>query len=902
MAKPAITSASWNDDGGYDLHLIRGTTSSQLFDDILITLIGSTAKVSINTVNFPYVDDTPTTWGIRVHSHISATAKAGIVFSISDMSFTALSDESKYDEVYKSFSFIVDISLLKNGIVFGVPLSSRVYVHGAIDEIWLTPTDLNIPTTETYPWYQANFSLDPYRFSVHAKFDDGSIGDISRLNEIKVSASGAKQKAYTWKSLTPSEVDVDAATGALDGKVTGASSVAIELRSSSLLGNLPAVGTVNVTPAWSELPNTLERIPGSASSAPDENVNVLFLPDGFKSSEQEEFNDLVVKIVAKLRDGPSPYDLLKESFNYWRAFIPSEDSDEGTGTTVLNDLNVVTKKNGALIGKEIKKIIYSKIDDSNKSEKTDVFKSLKGLVTYLGLPFPTDSSITKQKLLERSKKTSAAGMFNLSISNNKFKQWRKLISHNVVTERNTILGMATGGHSRLVKEQLPRVIGFHPFRAKREHLDRFLSKLKIKINGVDVNVGKHWMVRQDDTVVSNDIADGINSKRGKDSDHVVILSKGARYSGTFYPDDAQKYLCIGLSNGKSDVMLKQESLGRVSTIPNPLPIKKGKISIPIFLHYTIAHELMHSFKLKDEYGGDRFKYTGAATNYPNAQEKKSLLNIAAPNIGEINGDKIKWRWPRLKAAGIILNEPIPIALNAGGVNPERGFRLLIDREHIGNFDELKTIFTNESPVVYLRIRDFKNFTPEQYKITSSPFKLKIVDKLSATVDIVQSTSLPAIDPKDFPKGSLLVAPLFPTNMLNLDPFLEVMAKDVRDHISTSKRPLNVKRGKKKAKCKHNTSVNRGNFQRPRNLPRLIKNRLGKKVSKSHIVGLYEGGLSYSCDVYHPTGWCNMRKGKNGAEVVSFCHVCKYHLVDIIDPSKHADIDLDYAKFYPEKVP
>ena len=32
----------------------------------------------------------------------------------------------------------------------------------------------------------------------------------------------------------------------------------------------------------------------------------------------------------------------------------------------------------------------------------------------------------------------------------------------------------------------------------------------------------------------------------------------------------------------------------------------------------------------------------------------------------------------------------------------------------------------------------------------------------------------------------------------------------------------------------------------------------------------------------------------------FCAVCRYLLVDIIDPYKHFSIDLDYEKIYPQK--
>jgi hypothetical protein len=32
----------------------------------------------------------------------------------------------------------------------------------------------------------------------------------------------------------------------------------------------------------------------------------------------------------------------------------------------------------------------------------------------------------------------------------------------------------------------------------------------------------------------------------------------------------------------------------------------------------------------------------------------------------------------------------------------------------------------------------------------------------------------------------------------------------------------------------------------------------------------------------------------------FCHVCRYLLVDKIDPTRHALLDAEYSKVYPER--
>ncbi|MGB4888355.1 MAG: M64 family metallopeptidase, partial [Nitrospira sp.] len=64
-----------------------------------------------------------------------------------------------------------------------------------------------------------------------------------------------------------------------------------------------------------------------------------------------------------------------------------------------------------------------------------------------------------------------------------------------------------------------------------------------------------------------------------------------------------------------------------------------------------------------------------------------------------------------------------------------------------------------------------------------------------------------------------------------------------------------------------------------------------------IVGLFTGGKTYHCGVYHPTGNCIMRNSDSDGK--EFCPVCRYLLVDIIDPHKHFSIDLDYGEIYPQ---
>jgi hypothetical protein len=66
-------------------------------------------------------------------------------------------------------------------------------------------------------------------------------------------------------------------------------------------------------------------------------------------------------------------------------------------------------------------------------------------------------------------------------------------------------------------------------------------------------------------------------------------------------------------------------------------------------------------------------------------------------------------------------------------------------------------------------------------------------------------------------------------------------------------------------------------------------------NKTRIIGLYEGGAQRARDIFHPAGNCMMRDDHD--EAAEFCHVCRYVIVDMVDPSKHFEIDLDYGDVY-----
>ena len=90
---------------------------------------------------------------------------------------------------------------------------------------------------------------------------------------------------------------------------------------------------------------------------------------------------------------------------------------------------------------------------------------------------------------------------------------------------------------------------------------------------------------------------------------------------------------------------------------------------------------------------------------------------------------------------------------------------------------------------------------------------------------------------------------------------------------------------------------------PTNLPQPWPELDAKGTPHYEVIGLYDGGNNWGCGVYRPTGGCLMRGVIYGiakdprtggpVQMRAFCHVCRYAIVNAVDPAIHGLIDRDY---------
>jgi hypothetical protein len=685
-------------------------------------------------------------------------------------------------------------------------------------------------------------SANDQQLTVLAEFDDHSVGDITRRPGITwASADATKIKFAT---PTSGKMEAKALTGPIDITATHA--------------GLSRKAKVSVVQPWSTAV-AAKLIAGSAGVAKMATVpNILFLPDGFTDAEKPKFEALVKSIVNQLQSNDSfrPYDLLKGGVNFFMAFIPSPQR----GTSVLYDLDL--QRRAKLFGAET--------PDPIKPSPPTPF-TLPNLIWSVGLPTPADASIGPGTARINWAFQYGPGV-SLGFPDPVYAAWQLLSDHRLANERNSTFGIRNGQRPAMDNPRVFRSVDFNPLRTTPAHLVDFFKNLRLKtVTGP--MIGTIWTAQ--DAVgsipapVDPKLPAGL--KVGQDLGRVYILLGGARDGGT----QLTTAIVSSLTN-KIEVSLAEVAGSKqVNLEPFALPSTPA-----IEVVATVAHETSHAFSLLDEYGDHDVPLSIPAAREPELLHQgnnQPSSNFASPGadirLDPAKLDKIKWLWPRVDAAGVLDALVVPGVLTTD---------IKLKPGHAKQFEPLDVVRLRRRPLV-------DNPTPSVRMVVSS-----------VTGDTV-TVLFTAITPADFPVGSVLIRPVrgAPTAADPLGPDLPLMAPIILSHLKTSRLPLNRTPpaiGPPVPVCAKDTNV----IQVPPNLP--AGRAVGRPRFKAQIVGLYDGGNSFHCGVYHPSGACLMRALKvPGFKVLTYllCPVCRYVIVDRLDPTKHSVIDKDLAKRYPE---
>ena len=572
--------------------------------------------------------------------------------------------------------------------------------------------------------------------------------------------------------------------------------------------------------------------------------NVLFLSDGFPQAAKESFENITNSFVQFMKSDAMmrPFDLLATSMNFWRAFIPAP-----FGISVRSE--VYTRAvNGRTVAKPLP---HPKPPVAG--EKWDV----TNMVYAIGLPVPAD----RAKALDTLKgewTTLLDPDPAPNVTDSLIREWQALSARTFIDEVDAFPGMSYG-MPPAANRPFGTLLGPHEDRGGVAGLKLLYPRLEsdneVKLDGGRA-VGHVWAA----------IDPGFHFDN---TDLVVLVSSvpgGRAANGIGY---------IGISTRSANIDLPVSAVaGRNAFTLDAIPIPNRATTDS---SRAMTHELAHSFGLGDEYAEHRQRFQ--AQNDPLSKYGNLTTQLNAQNAGVLAGDEIKWNWHRIAKAAVIdgpdpaqspITEPssgvfkIPLRLGEGLQFKQGDTVILRLRPRLTALQKARTVLA----------------TTRQLEVGIAP-EANLILAVAPTAGAITLAQLAIFVP-----GSIVYVPArAPASAIATTPFAEMVPLNVKNEITVHNRPLTA------VPCvnKEGSGVQ---------MPNLTNITIRVCFShKARIVGLYEGGNRFACGVYHPTGTCMMRNDQDSK--AQFCAVCRYVIVDFVNPFHHSRIDRDYADIYPQ---
>jgi hypothetical protein len=715
--------------------------------------------------------------------------------------------------------------------------------------------------------------------SLYAKFKDDAgpgtdaIGDITGHRYVTLNSSD------TNKVVVSPE----------DGRLRG---IAETETSMDVTGTFPGVAgppqplhvrVVN----YSKNRNALVPVRVSNVANASELHNILFIPEGFTVSDADRklFDKIVEKAANDMfeKGRHQPFGLLEKSFNVFKAYLPSQDH------AVTCGFRVTDTESGIPLGSPIP---Y----DHHVEEGNPNIYTMEELVAHVGLPkrgenreFPKTWNDQKLPDFESSK-----------VNQKLIDAWKAHQSEGILHARDTVFGLYLGQRladrrSRFATPVHPPAVGdvpghadLQPFVARlyeffrvarpprtltpdpRRHsprvqagnIDNPGNSIMRFINGLRYSISPFQPIGTEWTPAAN-----FKPSRGL----VALITYDGLDGGTNFNNLTITALTLQSDLAVSFAYANTTDKREMRRTPPPTlePDFDGVTN-------TVAHEFGHSFNLDDEYETSRGDGTGADAGDSAGDNIASLgfLRIDASSR-RLNMDKVKWfELQRMKVSSRLTKESEPVP---GGI------KVTVGRDSIGQWVDVK----KKAQAVSIRnLQVSSNGRQLPLEHTESQFLPRLdigeINEAAGTL-VLTGPEMPANPPK-FAKGSALYLPLKNESGELLvaveKKVLERLNDDGPDglkHLPLNLDPENV----------IPNSVN--------DVPRKIVG-FEPPCRPSTLVGVFEGGDEFAGAHYRPTGACKMRDSGGADEGGEYCFVCKWLIVNRVDPSFHTTLS---EKFYPK---
>jgi hypothetical protein len=650
-----------------------------------------------------------------------------------------------------------------------------------------------------------------------------------------------------------------------------------------------------------------------------EKQNVLFLAEGFRSTDRDAFNKICVKLIDVLLDSErnQPYKMLKDGFNFWKFFRPSNEHGSTVGAPIIKR---IPTGDPPIIKKDDPYKLF--IDDKLplSSSPIDAY-SLYELVKIVGYPTLADETRTVNKIKNDWASTlSLIGYEDTKVCNDIVEAWKLAIPIGLVDVRDTYFGFIQSnrlGDRKSVKDKYVNMIKqaslgdpateisafarhlyqwFQPQTEMRRHdpdprryapeirshevnfLIEHLTKLTDPLSSVgdDHYVGKLW----------NSLPSTSSAVKTRQFNSAGLVCMLVNHEYEFGWNNVGYMITMSIGS-KLDlhININTSNPDRRSASLNPVYIEKLKSSSDGHdqtMADILAHEFGHAFRLGDEY--EEFQGAPEAddidVSYDNITHLKEIANTSHSFPGcfptPIVPGSIKWaKVHRITKADTLIE---PSVIN--------GNQIIVTLEK-GRAQSWRTIKDNNTEVEVL----LRKYVQKQFPVDEKNdlYQGLIIQNIpdDHTLELTAKTT-----PVSFPAGSVIYVPKKDNGDISTlvkNPVLIFMENQNYDPAASPSIPNGI------ALSTNYNSTDPTKSDEPHvtaDYPPWIPG-FTEPCQRFKLIGAYEGGYRYTINVFRPSGACKMRAHYRARAEGEFCFVCKYLLVNRIDPSKHGELDALY---------